>query len=247
MKFDIPLRLSAFLDIAGDTSIRVSANAGPALRLIEEVDDLIREKLWGTDVGLAPVPATVAMNSYYSFLAAVRIVISGQVAAIFPLIRHSLECACYAYRMAEDPKVVNMWLNRHHGEQEQKACRRTFTSAVADVSRSVAARQEQLGSLVNDLYQWSIDLGAHPNQKSIVSHLSLDNSDDSTVRVDFTCLYGAEDLRIQQGLLACAEDGIASAFVIALAAKDHPLIDAEYTALAAVYRRVQETVAELQK
>jgi hypothetical protein len=63
--------------------------------------------------------------------------------------------------------------------------------------------------------------------------------------VNLTCLYGERNINLQAGLMACAEVGIASTFVSALAAKNHPLIDDEFTALAAIYERVREANEEL--
>jgi hypothetical protein len=246
MKVDIKDKpLSVFLSAADDTTKRLLATSTVGVRLVQEVDDLIRLRLWGEDVQLGPVPGMLALNSYYSFLGAVRVALSGQLAAVFPLIRHSLECACYTYLMTERPELSAVWSNRHKGGDELKSCRKAFGSAVADVANSIKSRHEQLGSLIDDLYQASIDFGARPNAKSVISHIFLKELEEGT-EVSLACLFGENDIRCQQGLIACAENGIASTFITALAAKNHSLVDVNYTSLAAIYARVQAAIAELE-
>jgi hypothetical protein len=243
-----PPPMSEFLRIANGVSVDVVANNGPGLRIAREVDDLIRTRLFGTDLDVGISSANMAMASYFSFLGGIRAALSGHVAAVFPMIRHGIECACYAYRFEEDGALIDVWLQRHRGETERQACRKAFGTVVRDVSTSVTAQQEDLGRLIDGLNQASIDFGAHPNPRSIINNLSIDEDRvDGLVGVSLACLCGPEDLRIQTGLIACAETGIASAFVIALAAESHPLLADQYRALADTYARVQEAVAEIQR
>lgn len=246
MRLDIKDKpLSVFLQAADETSAKCLSTRSPSLELVHEVDELIRLRLWGEDVQLDAVSALLAINSYYSFLGAVRTALSGHFVAIFPLIRHSLECACYAYLLAEKPALGEIWSNRNQSADGLRACRRAFGGAVSDVARSIKGRQQQLGSLVDDLYQASIDFGAHPNTRSIFPNLSINEVTEGT-KVLLACLYGEHDLRLQQGLIACAENGIASAFVVALAAKNHSLLDHNYAALSHMYGRVYETIGLLE-
>lgn len=236
--------LSVFLSAADDTTRQLLATQPVGVKLVQEVDDFIRLRLYGEDVQLNPVPAVLAINSYYSFLGATRIALSGQLVAVFPLIRHCLECACYAYLMTEKPELNQVWSDRHNGSDELRSCRKTFGNAVADVALSIKAKQEQLGSLIDDIYQASIDFGAHPNAKSIFPHISLSDVEEGT-EVSLTCLYGEYDIRCQQGLIACAETGIASMFVTALATNNHSLLDEKLTAMDEIYSRVHVAITEL--
>lgn len=246
MKIITPMPITAYFEVANEVSSSVRKNEGPAMRLVLEVDELIRERLFGVDIDLGIHPMNLTLASYYSFLAAVRVAISGQAAGVFPLLRQGLECACYAYRMTEDEQLVDIWLRRHKDAEHEKFCRKSFGSAVSDTSRSIGQKQAELGTLVSELNQASIDFGGHPNLKSVLPHMSLKDLEEH-VEVALVCLYDANDRHIQFNLIACAETGIACAFVAALAAKNHPLIDAEYTSLNAIYGRVRETVAALRE
>lgn len=216
----------------------------PGWRLVQEVDELIRSGLLGVEIDVDVFALMLIINSYYSFLGAVRVALSGQAVAIFPLLRHGLECACYAHAISQRPELADVWKDRHRSEETFKACRNAFAGAVADTARSVGERQPELGSLINDTYQASIDFGAHPNARSLLLHTSIRDVEEGTA-VNLTCLYGERDVNLQAGLVACAEVGIASAFVCALAVRNHPLIDEGFAALGAIYTRVHAANEEL--
>ena len=136
MKIITPMPITAYFEVANEVSSSVRKNEGPAMRLVLEVDELIRERLFGVDIDLGILPMNLTLASYYSFLAAVRVAISGQAAGVFPLLRQGLECACYAYRMTEDEQLVDIWLRRHKDAEHEKFCRKSFGSAVSDTCSS---------------------------------------------------------------------------------------------------------------
>lgn len=238
--------LLSFLDAAASTSAELVAGSTPGFALVQQVDEFMRREVWAQELALGPIPATLALSSYYSFLGAVRIALGGHLTATFPLVRHGLESACYAYVMARDSRLETVWLERLHGPAEKMACRKEFAGSIKRAAQSIRLTQQQLGDLVSDLYETSIDFGAHPNVRSVVPHLSMTEADDQ-VSVGVPCLFGPSDIRTQQALIACAETGIAITFVTALAADDHPLVRDGFKTLDTMYRRVHEAMGDIQR
>lgn len=78
MKIITPMPITAYFEVANEVSSSVRKNEGPAMRLVLEVDELIRERLFGVDIDLGILPMNLTLASYYSFLAAVRVAICNQ-------------------------------------------------------------------------------------------------------------------------------------------------------------------------
>jgi hypothetical protein len=181
--------------------------------LVKEVDSLIRD-VWSGTLDAQPIPSFLNVNAYYSYLAAVRIAVSGHVSAIFPLVRAALESACYAFLVTKDARLLTVWINREKSDRERAACRRAFTSAVKETSTRLRSIQVEMADYVRDLYEASITLGAHPNPLSVFHHLEVGQDEHSDhVKVSFTAVYSETSFEVARALLACAEYGIAVAYL----------------------------------
>lgn len=240
-----PRPLSEFLEASDQVSDAVLAEGRAGVRLVREVDTLIRERLFGVgEIDINIFAMNLAFSCYFSFLASIRVALSGHATAVYPLIRQMLEFACYAYLIAEDPARGEVWLARHNSDDERMACRKAFSSAVAEVSKSINERAPNFGDRVRDIYDSSIDFGAHPNPRAVFDHLRY-RDEGKHVRVESIALYDKADIAVQRALVACAETGITAVFVIALAAKNHPLIDERFTAFETFQDHVFAAEAEL--
>jgi hypothetical protein len=109
------------------------------------------------------------VRSHSSFLAAIRLAMSGQLPESYTVLRAAIEQAWYALHMAKDPQAphrAEVWLRRNEDEVSKSKCRSEFTVA------NVRATHESLDSVtakqLHQLYETVIDFGAHPNQLSVL-------------------------------------------------------------------------------
>lgn len=208
--------MDAYLDTADAITAALREESGPILTLLHDFHDYFATTLWRDADGVAPIAAMLSMNSFMTYLAGVRVAMSGHVVAVFPVLRTSLESACYAYLINKNRKLESVWTDRHKGDAERKACRVAFTGAVAEVAKSVERAQPGGGYWLREAYDTAIDFGGHPNFKSVFGHISVeeDRVEDPFYRVNLAGLYGADHWETRRILIACADFALAIAVVL---------------------------------
>jgi hypothetical protein len=156
-----------------------------------------------TRKGLNPLEAILLANAHSLFLAAVRVALSGQSPPVFAILRASLESALYAVIAAQGAENRQLW---YHRSGKIKECRKVYNKET--VTKYLKSVDPNLADLVAQHYGWSIELGAHPNVKSVAHHLSFnDQRDDGNTAVTLAILHNAGSGKILQTLAACFEVG----------------------------------------
>ncbi|WP_281973134.1 hypothetical protein [Ruegeria faecimaris] len=154
---------------------------------VELCDSFFSEQLLKESPKMGATQGILAMQARMLLFSATRMALSGHAAATLPLLRTSLEAACYSYMVGHDSDKETIWLNRHKSEEAGRACRRAFTSAVTDAAKLIEAQDGvSVGTqqLISGAYQASIDFGAHPNPKSVLPHLRIDKErEDGKIEV----------------------------------------------------------------
>lgn len=126
----------------------------------------------------------------------------------FPLQRLCLESAGYARLIAASPQLSEIWLKRDENPQELKT---NFTNRA--VSEAISADDARLGKIYQDLYERSIDFGAHPNEKGVLTNVLKESVGTGTLK--FWMLAG-DGPPLQHALRTCAQVGICSLKVLNL-------------------------------
>ncbi len=156
-------------------------------------------------------PVLLLQSAMMTWLASIRESSTGHLFASMPLFRVSLEAACYAYRISEKPELCDIWLNRHNNGKSHKICRKKFTSAVKDTARSIAKRDSihpETEHSIMHAYENAIDLGAHPNPKSILTRLRIDEQrTDNMVAINLNGISGSDSYIVKLLFLASIEHG----------------------------------------
>lgn len=216
MIIEIDESLDSYLDAADATTTAVRQGEGPVLRLLHEFHGYFAKTLWRDTNGMPPVVAFLSMNAFMIYLAGVRVAMSGHVVAVFPVLRTALESACYAYLIARSPHLAAVWMDRHKGDAERKACRAAFTGAVAEVAKDIEREQPGGGDWLREAYDTAIDFGGHPNIRSVFGHIEAHESSekDSFHRFNLVGLYDARHVETLRGLFACADFALAIAVVL---------------------------------
>lgn len=216
MIVEIDKSLDHYLDTADEIAAAVRQEGGAVLDLLRDFHDYFARTLWRSAEGMPPAAAMLSMSAFLTYLAGIRIAISGHAAAVFPVLRTALESACYAYLIAKTPDLASVWLHRHDDRDSLKACRRSFDGAVRTVAREIDAEQPGGGAWLLEAYDAAIDFGAHPNVKGVVGHARMedDRDDDPFLRVSIGGLYGADHWQTFRSLVACADYALAIAVVL---------------------------------
>lgn len=122
-----------------------------------------------------PEPLTAAvllLRCQYAFKAAASMALAGQAGDVFPTLRSVLEYAGYCLVIYETPSLAGVFSLRHAGKVEMDKQKRAFK--IKAVKGAVARHSARLAAIYEDLYQRTIDFGAHPNPRAVFSTTSLE-------------------------------------------------------------------------
>lgn len=127
----------------------------------------------------------LAVRSHSSFLAAIRLAMSGQVSEAFPILRSAIESTWYALHIAKDPKPPErseIWLRRDENTAAKAKCKSEF--AVWKVKQTHETLDPNTAKELHGIYEKLIDFGAHPNQPGVM--ISMKKKSESDKQIDFS-------------------------------------------------------------
>ena len=204
---------------ASETEEELLESASPFVAALRSYHGFFVKHVFADQEEMSVARCLLAMHAFMIYMGALRVAFSGHTAATFPLLRTALESACYAFLIGENAALERIWLNRNSSDEALRLCKREFTPAVR---RTANALQDKswiapvTEDWINELYDAAIDFGAHPNAKSILPYLEVDeNRGDGHVAVSLTSLYGPEAHSTSRGLVACLDHGLAIAVILA--------------------------------
>ena len=213
--------LSHFLRLANDCCNEALSELKNPLKFLGDIDALYMEFIQGAG-GIKPATASILLlNAHASFRAAIRLSLSGQLLPVFMTLRGCIESALYANAMIINPKLQGVWLSRDRDIKARQACRDEFT--VGKMLRYLSDTQnKEFSDTLRDFYDSTIDFGAHPNNRSMLSSTHIETLSTGEHALDFAYIHGAGSFELRQSLVACAETGLA-VFLVALICFDkHP-------------------------
>ena len=146
------------------------------------------------------VPRFLMVRSHSSFLAGIRLVMSGQVPESFPVLRFVVESAWYALHIAKDPggtKRYEIWQLRNKNDEAKTRCRNEFK--VKRVRQTHEELDAATAKELHEVYETLIDFGAHPNQLSVMTALVKAEETDNQVTYDVGILQ-CESLSVRFAL-----------------------------------------------
>ena len=130
MQFHLEKSLLDYL-IATDDMQKDTARYNPKyVELFNDLDLHWRNEVLRGELDLDPIAAFLLGHSYFLWLASVRTALSGHSMSVFPVLRTSLESACYGYMVAHDPSARRCWLDRDQSPETFKKFRRRFNQAI---------------------------------------------------------------------------------------------------------------------
>lgn len=195
---------------------RTLAGQSPFLTMMDNLDLFIRNHI--IKLGVIPddfIVHSLRVNARFMLMIAFRIGLTGHAAGVYPTLRTALETACYALIMSKDKLLVDKWVGRNDSPEGMKACKSAFQSPIKKAQKIMNVQRSNYGDVMYQLYDWTIDFGAHPNPKTVTLHARLSDDEDSGVtRYENIALYGDGSFEFERTLFACIEMGLVT--IIAL-------------------------------
>jgi hypothetical protein len=155
------------------------------------------------------VPSLLALRSFNAFRASVMVCLCLPTES-YPLQRTCLETAGYARLIASDSKLSEFWLNR----TDDAEAKSRFTNRA--VREAIASGDEGLAKIYQELYERTIDFGAHPNEKSVTINIVKESV--GTGSLQYRLLAG-DGPGLDLALRTCAQVGVCSLKVLNLVFK----------------------------
>lgn len=131
------------------------------------------------------------LNAHAAFRAAAEFSLQGRTCESMTLARSCLEYAMYGTHFHRRPELIEVWAHRSDGEPQKKAVRKNFKSH--EMLGGIAALNNAIGQRANELYEKTIDMGAHPNELGFFGRFSVSdapNTDGKLFQVKY--LQGGE-------------------------------------------------------
>lgn len=162
------------------------------------------------------VPALLEMQAFGYFVAAVDVVLSGQVPACFALLRMCIECAVYACTIASRPELNVIWALRDKTIDDKRRFDAAFK--ITDLINALPDTGPVPRDVIWKLYRISISHGGHPNPPAALSMVDIYGTEG---RRSMDAPLFSDGMPLLHALKATADVGYAMACLNDLMVNDH--------------------------
>lgn len=173
---------------------RLVAINGVYTRLIDHLDDA---NAWFKSLFL--------LNAHACYLGAIQLSCGGQLPQSHMVLRGCIENSLYGFFFHIHPEKEKIWESRQDTPENARMVRAEFK--IGAIMKQFGKTDESIGPVVTELYNMTIDLGAHPNVWGLYPHLDLPDDDPSWLGLRYVT---DEVSDIVIGLQNCARAGICS-------------------------------------
>ena len=149
--------------------------------------------------------APLAIRAHSAFRAAAQLSLAGQLPEAYMVMRGCIEHALYGNYIDLHRDAWNVWSKRGDDEAARKLCVRTFSGR--NLFDSLRARDHRLGEIAGQLYERTIDFGAHPNELGVGSTMDFEERPDGGISFAYTYLSG-DGMPLRLCLKSLAQTGL---------------------------------------
>lgn len=196
--------LTDFLDLARNNQFATFVHKPDWYRRLSAIDACFATASRDWTNPQSEVAALLLIRTHGAYRAACGAALSGQAVETFVLLRAALEAAGYALHIQRDPALAGLWLKRHDSDADLRAAKKAFE--VGSVRRTIQTADRAGSKVFDELYQRTIDHGAHPNLFSILGNANCNQSDRGS-DLRHILLHG-DGLALDHGLKSTAQAGI---------------------------------------
>ena len=134
-------------------------------RLTAINDELRKLSMISTPMLRHPREAQLALRTSVQYQSAAHDLMEFRIYESSSSVRATIECAGYTLLLMSEPGVSAAWHKRHQGRTERKAAQQAMK--VAAVRAAVRLHCGRVADNFDEVYESSIDLGAHPNLEGL--------------------------------------------------------------------------------
>ena len=176
--------ISNLLDAARNNEFSTFANLRSETSRLIDIDLSFRKVIDGLNHSNDWFAAFFVLRAHSNFLSACRMSMSGQIPESYALLRSCLENALYGVYLARNPDLRETWLRRHDSDEHKKKVRNEFKiGSMLDCAKSIDSKE---GEVAKQLYDLTIDYGAHPNERALMQSLQMEEKGDN---IEFMSIY----------------------------------------------------------
>lgn len=198
--------LTDFLQTAEDNSIARFANRPEDFALLTEVDEIFRLIIDNLDNTPEWFEAFFLLRSHSAYLATVRLAASGQATESYATSRQCLEFALYGFYLFRHKNLQEVWLSRTESDAARDKVRWIFKSK--DMFAQLNTDDPKHGKAAKELYERTIDFGAHPNEQALTTTMKVVHEDKK--RIMQAVYMHSDDNQTQVALKTAAQVGVTS-------------------------------------
>lgn len=173
--------LATFLEDAHHNACATIANLRPQYNLSTAIDALYCKMIGNLNQHPEYVTGFFLIRAHSSFRAGIRLALSGQLAEAYMVLRGCLESSLYGLYVAGDESRQEVWLRRHDDETSRRRVGSVFS--IKNVQEHLQSVDSKTHGIVVQLYDRTIDLSGHPNERAITAQIDLNTTG---CRTEFT-------------------------------------------------------------
>lgn len=159
--------LSKFIEMAKDNIWASFVGYKQLYTRLQKIDEAYRRGVEHLTNTRDWFPSFFFIRAHSAFLGACRLALSCQVGEAYMVLRGCLENGLYGFYFWKHPKTARLWYERHDSKSKRKECEGEFR--LRKMLKLLESDDRKLGKIAANLYEWCIDYGAHPNERSISS------------------------------------------------------------------------------
>jgi hypothetical protein len=112
------------------------------------------------------VPGFLLGRSHSAYRTSAKLSLAGHSIESFAVARSCLEFAAYAFYISQDDTLPSLWFDRHISGAKKRKHKDRFT--FGNAMRKLKKKDEALTKAMRNICDVCIDLGAHPNPRSVL-------------------------------------------------------------------------------
>ena len=202
-------RLAAFLNLASDNVLGTFAQLRDEYDRLRRIDDAFVDFTDNLLNPRDPIAPLLMLQAHASYRAAAELAMTCQSAPAFMAMRGCVESSLYGLYFHRNPNTFEVWARRHDNDAARQAVRAEFT--IRRLKDCLAAVDAATTNAVADLYEKTIDFGAHPNVAALAGAF---RTEDNEQRRQFKVIYlTADPVMIRGTMKSVAQTGRASLLI----------------------------------
>lgn len=179
--------MSEFIDTANWNTYATFANLREVWAVLVRIDGTFRRAIDAMENSRAWFAGFFLLGAHASYLGALRLSASTQLPEAYMVLRGCLESSLYGLFLHGRPDLQETWLGRHESDEATEQVRREFR--IGSMLDLLEARDTVTGRAAQELYDRTIDFGAHPNERALMQNLRMTRNEEA-VRFERNYLVG---------------------------------------------------------